>query len=184
MGDRSHKRLPRSNVASQVNECSGVSGCSSFFDSGSNIPSKKLSETLVLTSSGLTLSLRRTPCHPKYAQENDCRCAHRDRAFHHTLPGKRRISASVRIKIPTLSRTRDKVGAPSLSISRNYRAAPGRTAEGGCPHTNLLHQALVQHRVGYLEEAADVGAVHQVAGRAVFLGRFETVPVDGDHDLV
>jgi hypothetical protein len=89
-------------VASQVNECSGVSGCSSFFASGSNIPSKKLSETLVLTSRELTLSLRRTPCHSEYAQENDCRCSHRDRAFHHTLPGKRRTSASVRIKIPTL----------------------------------------------------------------------------------
>src|SRR5215467_9886625 len=47
-----------------------------------------------------------------------------------------------------------------------------------------LHQTLIQHRVGYFYEAADVGAVHQVAGRAVFLGRFVTVLMDGDHDLV
>ena len=33
-------------------------------------------------------------------------------------------------------------------------------------------------------EATDIGAVDQVAGRAVFLGRFEAVLVDGDHDLV
>ena len=47
-----------------------------------------------------------------------------------------------------------------------------------------LHKALIQHGVGYFQEAADVGAVHQIARRAVFLGRFEAVLVDGDHDLV
>jgi hypothetical protein len=31
-----------------------------------------------------------------------------------------------------------------------------------------LHQALIQHGIGNLQEAADVGAVHQIAGRAVF----------------
>ena len=47
-----------------------------------------------------------------------------------------------------------------------------------------LHKALVQHGVGYLQEAADVGAVYKVAGRPVFFGRFVAVLVDGDHDLV
>src|ERR1017187_2548226 len=47
-----------------------------------------------------------------------------------------------------------------------------------------LHQALIQHRIGHFQEAGDVGAVHEVAGRAVFLGRFVAVAVDGDHDLV
>ena len=47
-----------------------------------------------------------------------------------------------------------------------------------------LHQPLVQHRIGDLEEAADVGPIHQVAGRAVHLGRLVARLVDGDHDLV
>src|ERR1022692_462662 len=47
-----------------------------------------------------------------------------------------------------------------------------------------LHKPLIQHGVGYLQEAADVGAVYQVAGRAVFLGRFVAIAVDGDHDFV
>src|ERR1022692_4571187 len=47
-----------------------------------------------------------------------------------------------------------------------------------------LNQPLIQHRVGDLQEARDIGAVHQVAGRAVLLGRFVAVLVDGDHDLV
>src|SRR5271157_5858469 len=47
-----------------------------------------------------------------------------------------------------------------------------------------LHQPLIQHRVRDLQEAGDVRAVHQVAGRAVLLGRFEAVLVDGDHDVV
>ena len=49
---------------------------------------------------------------------------------------------------------------------------------------HVLHQALIQHGIGDLQEAADVGAVHQIAGRTVFLGRFEAVLVDGDHDFV
>ena len=47
-----------------------------------------------------------------------------------------------------------------------------------------LHQPLIEHRVGHLQEAADVGAVHQISGRAVLLGRPVAVFVDGDHDLV
>ena len=67
-----------------------------------------------------------------------------------------------------------------------FHSLPGfarRTDECVRPYVSL-HKALIQHRVGYFQEAADVGAVHQVAGRAVFLGRFEAVLVDGDHDLV
>ena len=47
-----------------------------------------------------------------------------------------------------------------------------------------LHKSLVQHGIGYFQEASDVGAVDEVAGRAVFLGRFEAVAVDVDHDFV
>src|SRR5271157_5150331 len=47
-----------------------------------------------------------------------------------------------------------------------------------------LHQPLIQHRVRDLQEARDIGAVHQIAGRAVLLGRFVAILVDGDHDLV
>jgi hypothetical protein len=48
----------------------------------------------------------------------------------------------------------------------------------------FLHQTLIQHRVSDLQESSYICAVHQVAGRAVFLGRFIAVLVDGDHDLV
>jgi hypothetical protein len=50
--------------------------------------------------------------------------------------------------------------------------------------TCSLHQALIQHRVGYFEEASDVGAIDQIAGRAVFLGSLVAVAVDGNHDFV
>src|SRR5208282_6627734 len=45
-------------------------------------------------------------------------------------------------------------------------------------------ESLVQHGIGNLEEAADVGSVHQIAGSAVLLGGFVAVFVDGDHDFV
>src|SRR4029077_6999506 len=50
--------------------------------------------------------------------------------------------------------------------------------------SSSLYQALVQHRVGHFHETSNVGAIDQVAGRAVFLGRFVAVPMDGDHDFV
>src|SRR6266481_8097841 len=36
----------------------------------------------------------------------------------------------------------------------------------------FLHQALIQHGIGYFHKTCNVGAVDQVAGRAVFLRRF------------
>src|SRR5664280_78043 len=45
-------------------------------------------------------------------------------------------------------------------------------------------EALVQHRVGDLEEARDVGACHVVALDAVSIGGFDALPVDGLHDAV
>src|SRR4051812_41420459 len=54
----------------------------------------------------------------------------------------------------------------------------------GTLSNTYLDKALVEHGVGYFQEATDVGAVHQIARRAVFLGRFVAVLVDGDHDVV
>src|ERR1035441_3695179 len=47
-----------------------------------------------------------------------------------------------------------------------------------------LNQSLVQHGIGDLQEAADVGAVHQIARGAVGFGSLEAGLVDGDHDFV
>src|SRR5580704_10097488 len=54
----------------------------------------------------------------------------------------------------------------------------------GHPRYTVLHQALVQHRISDFQKARDVRAVHQVAGRAVFRGRFVAVAVDGSHDFM
>src|SRR5713226_146299 len=73
-----------------------------------------------------------------------------------------------------------------------------KTREGSLPPASLyakcnshyakcnsqLHQPLIQHGVCDLQEARDIGAIYQVAWRAIFLARFEAVLVDGDHDLV
>src|SRR5215471_15174685 len=87
-------------------------------------------------------------------------------------------------KIPGPAHRRD-LGS-KVQFSREGRAWVDRTAKAAVPTWSLptLHQTLVQHGVGDLQEASNVGAVYQVAGRAVFLGRFEAVLVDGDHDLV
>src|SRR5213594_4222738 len=45
-------------------------------------------------------------------------------------------------------------------------------------------EALIEHGVRDLEEAADVGAVEQIAGGAVLGRGLEAVAVDLDHDLV
>ena len=80
-----------------------------------------------------------------------------------------------------------------LSIHARENAAPIKSAAKVNPISchgrsralsKRLHQPLVQHRIGDFEEAADVGSVDQVAGRAVHLGRLVAGLVDGDHDLV
>jgi len=53
-----------------------------------------------------------------------------------------------------------------------------------CAPMLALHQPLVHHRVGDLEEPRNVGAVHQIPRRAVLLRRLERALVDRDHDLV
>jgi hypothetical protein len=74
---------------------------------------------------------------------------------------------------------------PALQILHAEPTSPGPDSRGRLsPHVPSLHQALIQHGIGYFQEACDVGAVYEVAGRAVFLGRFEAVAVDGDHDFV
>ncbi len=65
----------------------------------------------------------------------------------------------------------------------------GRGVENSPPRTILLtqtrlYQPLIQHRISHFHEAGDVGAVDEVAGRAVLLGRLIAIAVDGDHDLV
>ena len=63
-----------------------------------------------------------------------------------------------------------------------------QTRGGGDPHPafsgsgHRLDDALIHHRVGHLEEARDVGAVHEVPRRPVPLRRLETGVVDGHHD--
>src|SRR5258706_9401349 len=67
---------------------------------------------------------------------------------------------------------------------------PGQARSGAWPlrapgsnHAGL-DQALVQHRVGDLEEAANVGAVDEIARRSVLLRGLEAGLVDRDHDGV
>jgi len=69
---------------------------------------------------------------------------------------------------------------PAFQGSR--RRLAGR--RGDSPHISFLHQSLIQHRVGYFHEARDVGAIYKISRRAVFLGGFVAVAVDGDHDFV
>src|SRR6202030_3952669 len=74
---------------------------------------------------------------------------------------------------------RGKDGCPFLTFHFTSGSAP---ALAGQPRRlslrEHLHQALVQHRVSYLQETTDVCTVHQVAGRAVLLGGFEAILVD------
>jgi len=41
-----------------------------------------------------------------------------------------------------------------------WNARSARGADEASAPTQTLHQALVEHRVGYFQEAADVGAIH------------------------
>ena len=77
------------------------------------------------------------------------------------------LSPKVKIPTPSLQEEQDKGGAPVSFLQ-----------------LESLHKSLVQHCIGYFQEASDVGAVDEVAGRTVFLGRFEAVAVDVDHDFV
>jgi hypothetical protein len=86
----------------------------------------------------------------------------------HCTTGGTQTELDPKIKIPTLSlqRAQGQGWALFCGAACSCRALPGRTAEGGCPHMVLLvslHQALIQHRVGYFLEAGDVGAVYRVA---------------------
>src|SRR5437867_5989479 len=69
---------------------------------------------------------------------------------------------------------------------KNRRPVATKEARGAPrePPVKTLDQPLVHHRVGDLEEARDVGAVHEIPRRAVALRGFERVLVDRDHDLV
>src|SRR5579864_8782718 len=69
------------------------------------------------------------------------------------------------------------------SCPRYGRRDPSTPLRAGCRRYQL-DQTLVQHGIGYFQEAADVGAVDQVAGRAVLVGGPVAVVVDRDHDLV
>src|SRR5271166_3827867 len=61
---------------------------------------------------------------------------------------------------------------------------PLRTRRRSAALAGMLHESLVKHGIGDFQEAADVGAVHEIAGGPVGLGGLEAGPVDGDHDLV
>jgi hypothetical protein len=55
---------------------------------------------------------------------------------------------------------------------------PIRTAH---PHLSL-DQTLVEHRVGYFDEAGDIGASHVVARQTVFGGSLDCSAMDCSHD--
>src|SRR5882762_7272476 len=78
------------------------------------------------------------------------------------------------------------IGTSSRPLSP-YRNRRGRDSSTP-PAMNLsdwtLNQPLIEHGIGDLEEAADISAVHEIAGRAVLLRRLVAVLVDRDHDLV
>src|SRR5580700_2682343 len=56
-------------------------------------------------------------------------------------------------------------------------SGPPRCRYAACKTSQAtsLHQPLIQHGIRDLHKAGDVGAVHEVAGRAVFFGRFVAV---------
>src|SRR5262244_3498907 len=115
-----------------------------------------------------------------------------------------RTRNGMRLSKPSKSRCASMVVSSEVLIIRNSRTYENRRGGVSPPRLGFrgtgilpavarafppsvvfsLHQPLVQHRISHLQEAADVGAVHQVAGRAVLLGRPEAVVVDRDHDLV
>src|SRR3989337_3812059 len=71
--------------------------------------------------------------------------------------------------------------------SRRSFASGGRSSgssAGASRYRDELDDPLVEHRVGHLHEARDVGAVHVVAGRAVLLGRLAALLVDRLHDVL
>ena len=49
--------------------------------------------------------------------------------------------------------------------------------------SDTLHHALIEHRVGNLNEAGDVRTDNEIAGMTVLGGRFPCILVDRRHDV-
>src|SRR3954471_24023206 len=93
----------------------------------------------------------------------------------------------MRFSKPSKSRSDDVTGDVTWLLILDTAHKTSGVDHSTPPHywsPNELHQTLIQHRVGHLQEAADVGAVHQIARRAIQFGRLVAILVDGDHDLV
>jgi hypothetical protein len=93
----------------------------------------------------------------------------------------------MRFSNPSKSRSDEITGDVTwlLILKPAYKASGvDRSTPLGYWSPNTLNETLIQHRVRYFQETADIRAVYQIARRAVHLGRFVAVLVDGDHDLV
>ena len=76
-----------------------------------------------------------------------------------------------------------RVGSSRQCSREHCRELPTRRGAGGADGKAVLDEALGEHRVGHLHEAADVRAQHVVPRLPVFVRGGRAAVVDADHDL-